>query len=69
MRPAYPDGTPLPTHEELKQERDYFKEEATAEAKARQAAEAKAQAAEARAATLEAELEKLRLLLGQRSQT
>jgi len=90
MRPAYPDGTPLPTHEELKQERDYFKEEANAEAKARQAAEAKsqaetkarqeeakarqaaeakAQAAEARASVLEAELEKLRLLLGQRSQT
>jgi len=55
MRPAYPDGTPLPTYDELAQERDYFKDEAKAaearaqaEAHARQAAEAKAQA-EARA--------------------
>jgi hypothetical protein len=88
MRPAYPDGMPLPTYDELAQERDHFKEEAQAEAKARQAAEAQAQAeakarqaaevktqaeafarqeAEARAEALEAELEKLRLLLGQRS--
>jgi Uma2 family endonuclease len=51
MRPAYPDGTPLPTHDELAQERDYFKEEAReaearaqTEAQARRAAEAKAQA-------------------------
>jgi Uma2 family endonuclease len=75
MRPAYPDGTPLPTYDELEQERDYFKEEAQAEAKARQTAEAQAQAetkarqaAEARAEALEAELEKLRLLLGQRAE-
>ncbi|MBI1928846.1 Uma2 family endonuclease [Candidatus Poribacteria bacterium] len=82
MRPAYPDGTPLPTYDELEQERDYFKEEANeaqararvAEAKA-QAAEAKAQTAEAKAqaeanarAQLEAELERLRLLLAQRSE-
>ncbi len=75
MRPAYPDGTPLPTYEELEQERDHFKEEANAEAKGRQEAEAKAQAeakarqaAEARAEALEAELEKLRLLLWQRAE-
>ncbi len=82
MRPAYPDATPLPTYDELMQERDYFKGEAKeaearvqavevrvrAEARARQEAEAKAQA-EANARTqLEAELEKLRLQLGQRSE-
>lgn len=58
LRPAYPDGTPLPTHDELAQERDHFKAEAKAEADARQEAEARAEA-------LEAELEKLRLLLTQ----
>ena len=82
MRPAYPDGTPLPTYDELMQERDYFKGEAKeaearvqavevrvrAETHARQEAEAKAQAEAHARAQLEAELEKLRLQLGQRSE-
>jgi len=66
MRPAYPDGTPLPTYDELEQERDYFKEEANeAQARAR-VAEAKAQAEANARAQLETELERLRLLLAQR---
>ena len=73
MRPYYPDGTPLPTHDEVRQERDHLKQEQTllkqeveAEAEARKAAEAIAQA-EAKARTeLEAELERLNQLLTQR---
>ena len=79
MRPHYPDGTPLPTHDEVRQERDHLKQEQTllkqeteaakteaqSEAEARKAAEARAQAeAEARA-ELEAELERLRARLPQ----
>jgi hypothetical protein len=74
MRLACPDGTPLSTHEEAIEKRDYFKEEAKAaiaeaqaEAKARQEAEARAQAEATARAQLEAEVERLRLLLEQRS--
>jgi hypothetical protein len=53
MRPYYPDGAPLPTYDEVKQERDRFKREAVeAETKARAEAEAHAE--------LESELERLR---------
>ena len=68
MRPHYPDGTPLPTYNEvkrererLKEERDYFREEANA-------AEARAQTEAQARAELEAELERLRQLLAQRSE-
>ena len=73
MRPYYPDGAPLPTYDEVKQERDHLKQEQTllkqeaeaAETKARAEAEAR-QEAEARTQSLESELERLRQLLAQR---
>ena len=52
LRPHYPDGTPIPTYDEIKQERDRF-ERAAAEA-------------EARAQSLESELKRLNQLLEQR---
>ncbi|MBI1928186.1 Uma2 family endonuclease [Candidatus Poribacteria bacterium] len=74
MRPYSPDGTPLPTYEEVMRARNLLKEIANeAEARAlaavqdRREAEARAQTEAKARAELETELERLRQLLAQRS--
>lgn len=67
LRPYYPDGTPLPTYEEVKQERNHARQERDQFEQERDQFEEERNYFRTRTENLEAEVEKLRALLDERS--
>ena len=67
LRPYYPDGTPLPTYEEVKQERNQARQERDQFEQERDQFEQERNYFRTRTESLDAEVERLQALLDERS--